>query len=228
MFSYDWNFDRILAFFRCLRRRRCPDFVAVVGYYYLRNDSRRRVGYSSGAWRRDRNSHPAHFLCASGVAAASTRPVRLLLLYSGRNRDSRLAASQFSCFQVGFNIAAFIADITRWALSNTSAEYIELGRAMGFSEREMLQRIVAPVAFREMVAPLSYLYVETIKVTYLASVISVHETVYIAQSVITESSRSLEVWVIVAAIYIVCVLPLMAAARLLERHAKLSVGLPAL
>jgi His/Glu/Gln/Arg/opine family amino acid ABC transporter permease subunit len=227
MFSYDWNFDRIWHF---------SDAFAggVVQTLWLSLATIIFATILGVGW--------GILLARGGAIATVTQPISYVLrglpplvlvlfgyyFYTQDVIGFTLGGFAVFVFSVGFNIAAFIADITRSALSNTSAEYIELGRAMGFSEREMLQRIVAPVAFREMVAPLSYLYVETIKVTYLASVISVHETVYIAQSVITESSRSLEVWVIVAAIYIVCVLPLMAAARLLERHAKLSVGLPAL
>lgn len=224
MLSYDWNFDRIWHF--------SDAFIAGVVQTLLLSAVTIVFATTLGvAW--------GILLARGGMFATVTRPISYVLrglpplvlvlfgyyLYTQDVVGFTLGGFAVFVFSVGFNIAAFIADVTRSAVSNTSSEYLELGRAMGFSEREILIRIVGPVAFREMVAPLSYLYVETIKVTSLASVISVHETVYIAQSVITDSSRSLEVWVIVAAIYSALVLPLMAIARLLERRAKMSVGL---
>jgi ABC-type amino acid transport system permease subunit len=127
-------------------------------------------------------------------------------------------------FSLGLNIAAFIADVTRSAISNTPPDLVEVGHAMGLSERQMLYKIVVPTATREMAAPVGYLFVETIKATSLASVISVRETVYVAQAVIIDTSRSLEVWFIVACIYCALVLPVMAAARHIERTVKRSAG----
>jgi polar amino acid transport system permease protein len=125
---------------------------------------------------------------------------------------------------LGLNLAAFIADLTRAAISNTPTEYIEAGRALGFAPDRILRTIVAPLAFRELLPSLSYLYIEAIKLTSLASVISVRETVYVAQSVIVDTVRSLEVWTIVAAIYLVLIVPLTWLARNLEFRLKRTVG----
>ena len=224
MLSYDWKFDRIWQF--------SDAFIAGIGQTLLLSIATIAFATVLGiGW--------GVLLARGGAIATITRPISYVLrglpplvlvlfgyfLYTQDVIGFTIDAFAVFVFSVGFNIAAFIADVTRSAVSNTPAEYLELGKSMGLSERAILTRIVAPIAFREMVAPLSYLYVETIKVTSLASVISVHETVYVAQSVITKSSRSLEVWVTVAAVYCVLVLPLMAIARLLERRAKLSVGL---
>jgi glutamine transport system permease protein len=128
-------------------------------------------------------------------------------------------------FSVGFNVAAFIADLTRASILNTPAEYVEVAEGIGLSRGQTLRHVIAPIAMRQMVAPLSYIYIDVVKITSLASVISVQETVYVAQSIIIATSRSLEVWVIVGAIYVALILPATLLVRHLEARLSRSAGL---
>jgi len=126
---------------------------------------------------------------------------------------------------LGVNQAAFIADLTRAAATNVPHELVELGEALGLSESRVLRKVVAPIAIREMIAPLSYLWIDALKLTSLASVINVREMVYVAQDVITRSSRSLEVWVIVSLIYIAIIWPATFLVRHMEIRLKRTAGL---
>jgi polar amino acid transport system permease protein len=126
---------------------------------------------------------------------------------------------------IGLNIAAFIADLTRASVSNVPREYVEMGTAIGLRSNQMIRFVVFPLAIRELVPPMSYLYIEAIKLTSLASVINVRETVYVAQTVITNTARSLEVWVLVGVIYLVLVTPATLIAKSLERRFKREVGI---
>jgi His/Glu/Gln/Arg/opine family amino acid ABC transporter permease subunit len=126
---------------------------------------------------------------------------------------------------IGLNVAAFIADLTRASISNVPREYVEIGTAMGLHRNQLIRFVVLPMAVRELVPPMSYLYVEAIKLTSLASVINVRETVYVAQTIISNTARSLEVWVVVGAIYLVIVLPALFTAKFLEQRLKKEVGL---
>jgi ABC-type amino acid transport system permease subunit len=126
---------------------------------------------------------------------------------------------------MGLNVAAFIADLTRASISNVPREYVEIGTAIGLRSNQLVRFVVFPLAIRELVPPLSYLYIEAIKLTSLASVINVRETVYVAQTVITNTARSLEVWVLVGIIYLVLVAPATFIAKSLERRFKREVGI---
>jgi polar amino acid transport system permease protein len=64
---------------------------------------------------------------------------------------------------------------------------------------------------------MTILYIGMLKMSSLASVINVSEVVFTAQTVISNVSRSLEAWVIVALIYIIMVVPATYGARILER-----------
>ena len=54
---------------------------------------------------------------------------------------------------------------------------------------------------------------------------SVRETVYVAQAVIVDTSRSLEVWVIVGLIYLALIIPLTWLVRFAEQRLKAEAGL---
>jgi His/Glu/Gln/Arg/opine family amino acid ABC transporter permease subunit len=126
---------------------------------------------------------------------------------------------------VGLNLSAFVADLVRSALTNVPKEYLQLSAAMAFTERQTLKYVVLPIAIRELIAPFAYLAIETVKLTSLASVINVHEMVYVAQGVIVNTGRSLEVWVIVSLIYVALIWPTSVLVRTLELRIKRTAGL---
>jgi polar amino acid transport system permease protein len=120
---------------------------------------------------------------------------------------------------MSLNLAAFTADLVRAAIENVSSEAIDAGLALGLSERHLRRYIVLPSVIREVVPAMTVLYIGMLKMSSLASVINVREIVYTAQTVIADVSRSLEVWTIVGAIYVVLVIPATHAARRLENWA---------
>lgn len=226
MLSYDWNFGRLQTYVGA--------FTSGVGVTIALSLATMLFATLLGvAW--------GIALSRGGLVAKLTTPISYILracppivlvlfgyyFYTAQIIGYALDGFLVFVFSVGFNIAAFIADVTRSAISNTPEEFLDIGRATGMSDRQILRRIIAPNAIREAAAPVSYLFVETIKVTSLASVISVREAVYVAQSVIIDITRSLEVWVVVAAIYCLLVLPVMLIARRIERDVKRSAGIVA-
>jgi len=115
------------------------------------------------------------------------------------------------------NLAAFVADIIRSALDEVRAEDVEAGLAVGMNAWQVRRYIIIPSVIRYAAPAITVMYIGMLKLTSLASVVNVREVVYSAQTIITDSARSLEVWVIVAGIYILLVLPSTYAARWFER-----------
>lgn len=224
MFSYDWNFGRIAAY--------SDAFVAGIGQSILLSATTIVFSTLLGViWgvALARNSTFRKITTPILDVLRSLPPLVLVLfgyyLYTREVIGFSIPAFWVFVFSVGFNVAAFIADLTRAAILNTPCEYVEMGDAIGLTDSQVLRHIVAPIALRELAPPLSYLYIETIKLTSLASVINVYETVYVAQSVIVATSRSLEVWALVAAIYVALILPTTFLVRILEDRMKRSAGL---
>lgn len=120
---------------------------------------------------------------------------------------------------LGLNLAAFTADIVRAAIDSVPVSAMEAGSALGMSRQQLTRHVVFPHVFREVIPGMTVLYVGMLKLSSLASIINVREVVYTAQTVISEISRSLEAWTIVAAIYVVLVVPATYAARSVEKWA---------
>lgn len=224
MFFYDWNFSRLdvytQAFFYGFKYTILLS-IALIFFSTL-------IGSVVGSIIA-KNNRAKYFLMPIIDLIKSVPPLVIILFgYFFFSKDIvGISVPAFLTFTIslGVNLSAFIADLTRAAITNVPKDYIELSTAYGLTEKQILKKVIAPIALREILPPLSYLYIEAIKLTSLASIINVKETVYIAQSIIIDTSRSFEVWIIVSIIYILIIFPLTLFARYLESYLKKSSGL---
>jgi len=120
------------------------------------------------------------------------------------------------CIAMSLNLAAFTSDLVRSAVENVSRGEIDAGRALGMSRSQVTRHIVLPHVMREIIPAMTVLYIGMLKMSSLASVINVREVVYTAGTVIADSSRSLEAWTVVGAIYVALVVPATYVARRVE------------
>jgi His/Glu/Gln/Arg/opine family amino acid ABC transporter permease subunit len=224
MLSYDWNFGRIAPYvdafwgglaFTVTLSFATITFATVVG-----------VLWGAGLAR----SPGLRLITTPVLDVLRSLPPLVLVLFGYYFYVQDVVGFSVPAFwafvlSLGFNVAAFIADLTRASILNTPSDYVEVAKAMGLSRDQTLRHVIAPIAVRQMIAPLSYIYIDVVKLTSLASVISVSETVYVAQSIIIETSRSLEVWVIVGAIYVALILPATLLVRRIEARLSRSAGL---
>jgi polar amino acid transport system permease protein len=223
MLNYDWHFDRLLAY----------QGAFLSGVVYTLQLSITLIVFSTvfgvlvGVLLSRRRWWTVPLLLALDFLKGLPPLVLILFGYFALTADViGVTVGGFWVFiiTIGLNVAAFIADLTRASISNVPREYIEMGHAIGLQRHQLIRFVVFPFAVRELVPPLSFLFVEAIKLTSLASVINVRETVYVAQTVITNTARSLEVWVLVGFIYLVLVTPALFTAKALERRFKREVG----
>jgi len=128
------------------------------------------------------------------------------------------APSAFECAVVALTIAmaVYTADIVRAAVDGVSAGSILGARSVGLREKEIWQYIILPDIFRQILPSLMAFYIGNIRLSSLASVIGCEDVVFVARQAISQRFRSLEAWTLVAAVYIVLVLPLTWLARRLE------------
>lgn len=121
---------------------------------------------------------------------------------------------------MSLNLAAFTSDLVRAAIANVPRDAKDAGRALGMTEKQITRYVVLPRVFRALIPGMTLLYIAMLKMSSLAAVVNVRELVNAAQTVIADVSRSLEAWVIVAAIYVVLVVPATYGARYVERWAQ--------
>ena len=122
---------------------------------------------------------------------------------------------------LSFVQAVFTADLVIAAKHTVAPGPIMAARALGVPESVIWRQIALPDIFRKILPSLIAFWIGNLKLSSLASVIGVADVVYVAKVAIGQQFRTLEAWVVVAAIYIVLVTPCTVLARYVEESAWL-------
>ena len=128
----------------------------------------------------------------------------------------KLSAFDTAVIGLALNLAAFSSDIFRAGISAIPRGQWEASLALGLTELQTLRDIVFPQAARVIIPPLAGRYIETVKLTALASVIAVDELLHVGGNIISVSYRPLEVYTAIALLYLAIILPLSAGLAKLE------------
>ncbi|WP_062118337.1 ABC transporter permease [Aureimonas sp. AU40] len=100
------------------------------------------------------------------------------------------------------NTAAYGSEIFRGGLRAVPAREVEAARACGMSGFLLLRRIVVPIALRQALPAYGNEIILMVKATALASIITLMEVTGLAQKLISETFRAVEVFVVAGAIYL--------------------------
>lgn len=117
------------------------------------------------------------------------------------------------------NTAAYSAEIVRGGLQSVPAGAVEAARAFGMSGVTLYRRIIGPIALRQALPAYTSEVILMVKATSLASTITLMEITGLAQKLISESFRAVEVFLCAGAIYLAINFTLTALFGLLERWA---------
>ncbi len=112
---------------------------------------------------------------------------------------------------------AYMAEIFRAGIGSVSKAQWDAAYSSGFSATQIFGYIVLPQALRRILPPLTGQTVSLIKDSALVSAIALPELTMQAQLVIAETFLSLELWILVAALYVVLSLIVTIPAKLLEK-----------
>jgi len=126
------------------------------------------------------------------------------------------------------NTAAYGSEIMRGALQNVPLGPIEAAKALGMKRLQVLRLIVLPLALRQALPSYGNEIILMIKGTSLASIVTLMEVTGIAQGIISQTYRAIEVFVCAGAIYLVLNFTVTRALAALEhrlsRHLRPAVG----
>ncbi len=134
-----------------------------------------------------------------------------------------LTQSWFSPFlaatiALSFNEAAYAAEILRGGLLAVDDGQRLAARALGMSPLKVFSKVVAPQLTRVTIPPMANDFITLLKITSLASVVSLRELMTNTQTAIASSFRFAE-WFFAAAIYYLVVVSIfMVAQSWLERR----------
>nr|VFK23292.1 MAG: polar amino acid transport system permease protein [Candidatus Kentron sp. MB]VFK28415.1 MAG: polar amino acid transport system permease protein [Candidatus Kentron sp. MB]VFK74245.1 MAG: polar amino acid transport system permease protein [Candidatus Kentron sp. MB] len=129
--------------------------------------------------------------------------------------------SPFTSAMIGLVVAqaAYSADLIRAAIDQIPrAQSLGL-RALGYKEYQIWMDLSVPSVVRQTLVPHVALWIGNLKLSSLASVLGVEDVVFVAKVAMSQSFRSLEAWLVVAAVFVVLVLPVTFLLRRIERSA---------
>lgn len=117
---------------------------------------------------------------------------------------------------LGLNIGAYGAEVVRGALQAVPATQREAAVALNFTPRQTLFRILLPQSILPMLPPLGNLWIELLKSTALASMITLNEIVFRGQLLRASTFRSTEIFSLILVIYFLVALGMTFTVRRLE------------
>jgi cystine transport system permease protein len=104
------------------------------------------------------------------------------------------------------NCAAYIAEVQRASLNSVSKGQWDAGYAIGLSTWQTLYGIIIPQAARIAIPSLLNIFLDLVKASSLAAVISVPELLFNAQIVAGRTYDSITLYLLVALIYwVICI-----------------------
>jgi polar amino acid transport system permease protein len=125
---------------------------------------------------------------------------------------------------LGLSYGAYGSEVVRGALAAVPAGQREAATALSFTPAQELWRVLLPQALPEMIPSFTNLLIELLKGTALVSAVSVADISFAAQLSRLATGKSLEVYLIVLAIYFVLAFAIARVMRQVERRARARVG----
>ena len=138
--------------------------------------------------------------------------VQMFLIYYGLGQFPAVRHSvawpvlrePFACavISLGLCTAAYSAEIFRGALLAVGEREVEAARACGMSGFLLFRRIIFPIALRAALPAYSTEMILMVKSTSLASILTVTEMTGVAQKLIAQTYRTMEIFLCAALIYL--------------------------
>lgn len=121
---------------------------------------------------------------------------------------------------IAINAGAYISEIIRGAIQGVDKGQTEAGRSLGLSKMKTFRFIVWPQAFRSALPALGNQFIISLKDTSLLTVIGVGELTRQGTIVVSTNFRAVEVYTMVAILYLVMTLSISLVLRYMERKMK--------
>jgi len=117
---------------------------------------------------------------------------------------------------------AYVAEIVRAGIQSISKGQSEAARSLGMTAFQTMRDVVMPQAFKRILPPLSGQFISLIKDSSLVSVIAITDLSKSGREIITSTFATFEVWLIVAAMYLLVTSLLSQLVYYMERRLAVS------
>lgn len=136
---------------------------------------------------------------------------------------ARFLRSEYGAFiscivAISLNAGAYISEIFRAGIQSIDKGQMEAARSLGMSYGKTMRKIILPQAFRRMLPALGNNAIAIVKDSSLASAIGLAELAYAARTVVGDSARYLEPYLVISIVYWVITFLLARLVDYLERR----------
>ncbi|QDY98934.1 amino acid ABC transporter permease [Nitratireductor mangrovi] len=215
--NYNWNFESVFDNWWALA-------IGAVGTLRLFAVCL-VIGMSLGlvvALGRRSRSRPVRWLSTAFVEFFRNTPVlvQILWFYYALPILAPIEISPFMAAILGIslNSAAYSAEIYRGGIQSIEPGQWEAARAIGMSGLQTLRRVVLPQAIRRIIPALTNRGVEIFKMSTLASVVAYVELLQQGKLIASLNFNPLEVYTVVAAIFLIILYPIVRMTYSVERR----------
>ena len=165
---------------------------------------------------------PVRFLGSAVGEVVRNTPilVQLLWVYYVLPIVFDISIDAFAACIIGLSVysSAFIAEIYRAGIQSVPRGHREAAQVLGISPLDAFIRIVIPQALRATLPPLAANFVQLIKYSSLAAVISVSEVTRRGMELSASTFRPMEIFTFIAVVYFLICWPLSQGIRFWERR----------
>ena len=149
--------------------------------------------------------------------------VQLLIVYYGLPPylaliGIRLSPLVAAVIGLGLNSAAYQAEYFRGAIQAVKSGQMLAARSIGMSRTRAIRHVILPQALRLVIPSWSNELIYSIKYSSLAYFLTLKELTFVGKRLAMRSARTFEVYLVVAAIYLVIVVIVSRLLALLERR----------
>lgn len=117
---------------------------------------------------------------------------------------------------------AYVAEIVRAGIQSIARGQMEAARSLGMSLPQSMMYIILPQAFKRILPPLSGQFISLIKDSSLVSVIAITDLTRAGREIISNTFAPFEIWLVVAAMYLIVTSVLSQFVFYLERRLAIS------
>ena len=159
-------------------------------------------------------------VCYVNIIRGTPMLVQIFLIYFALpmvigERINPFVAAVAAC---SINSGAYVSEIFRAGIQSVDKGQMEAGRSLGLSWMQTMRYVIMPQAFKHVIPPLGNEFISMTKETSLGSVIGFEELTRRGQLIIAKTYGSFEIWLTVAAIYLVMTLTIARLVSYLERR----------
>jgi len=144
------------------------------------------------------------------------------LVQATGNTGFKLSALEAGIISLSMNAGAYMAEIFRAGIQSVDRGQMEAARSLGLPYGISMRRVVLPQAIRTMIPAIISQFIISLKDTSILSVIGFPELTKAGNIIVGNTFAALQVWGIIAIMYMVVIVTLSRLAKKLERRLNVS------